>query len=441
MAPKSRRQTSTGQLRSHSRSTSSTRVGPNLQLTQREPSSSRHSEKSRKNGHPHTHDHNNKHISAAVRVTSNQRIRSREHVQHSHIQPGNANGGGKPKKGFTIASQGNDDEEDEEDEWVSTESGTTSPNCQPDCQSDGELDTRLVLERLQQMRIPSEQLKESTRPYDSRPHTPVMRAEPIFPAQRSVNTSTDSNVQPQWATDEATSHLQRAFSSETMRESNSQFNLAPSPSSRQNPKSMGNKRHSRPPSMHSVNSRYDPNLRPHPLIRGNSFGTISHVPKPTPLAPLTVIPDTADSTTTSGQGIPTAEEDIPASPSSMATTSPHPELSKRRTSVSSVHSVSTLPGSSIKDASRGPHDRARLLSLNPSNSAAFSSLTHLPAVTRPPSPQTIAFFPPTNPHANIEGIHPLLPSPYMSNHMTVLARRTPLRESYDRVIRAKLSAR
>jgi hypothetical protein len=111
-------------------------------------------------------------------------------------------------------------------------------------------------------------------------------------------------------------------------------------------------------------------------------------------------------------------------------------------SISSARSVSTVPVFHSKDTYRGMHERTRTLSAIPtsSSSAALSSLTHLPTVTRPPSPQPVVFFPPHNPHANIDGIHPLLPSPYMSNHMTVLMRRTPLKESYDRVMRAKVAA-
>ena len=37
----------------------------------------------------------------------------------------------------------------------------------------------------------------------------------------------------------------------------------------------------------------------------------------------------------------------------------------------------------------------------------------------------------------MEAIHPLLPPPYLSAHLTVLAYRNPIAESYDRVIRAK----
>jgi hypothetical protein len=53
----------------------------------------------------------------------------------------------------------------------------------------------------------------------------------------------------------------------------------------------------------------------------------------------------------------------------------------------------------------------------------------------------IAFFPPANPHVRVDDIHPLLPPPYVTNHLTVLARRTPIRDAFDRVVRARQTAR
>lgn len=74
--------------------------------------------------------------------------------------------------------------------------------------------------------------------------------------------------------------------------------------------------------------------------------------------------------------------------------------------------------------------------------SARAALAGLPGGTaRPASPPTVAFFPPVNPHAHVEAIHPLLPGPYLHNHLTVLARRTPIRESFDRVVRAKNAVR
>jgi hypothetical protein len=41
----------------------------------------------------------------------------------------------------------------------------------------------------------------------------------------------------------------------------------------------------------------------------------------------------------------------------------------------------------------------------------------------------------------VEMIHPLLPGPYLNNHLTVLARRNPIKESFDRVIQARQAQR
>ncbi|KAJ8472318.1 hypothetical protein ONZ45_g16690 [Pleurotus djamor] len=68
---------------------------------------------------------------------------------------------------------------------------------------------------------------------------------------------------------------------------------------------------------------------------------------------------------------------------------------------------------------------------------AISSLAQIPAITRPTTPQKVAFFPRVNPYQDPEKRHPLLPPLYLQPHMTVLAKRNPLRESYERVVAAK----
>lgn len=106
--------------------------------------------------------------------------------------------------------------------------------------------------------------------------------------------------------------------------------------------------------------------------------------------------------------------------------------------------------------------------LSSPSSTAISSLAHIP--TRPPSPYApfpshlphlpystyaaysayasatptptntstlVSFFPPSNPLLSLESIHPLLPSPFLGNHLTLLTKRAPLRESLDRVRTAK----
>jgi hypothetical protein len=194
----------------------------------------------------------------------------------------------------------------------------------------------------------------------------------------------------------------------------------------------GTPKRTRPPSMHSVSSKHDV-LRPHPLIRGQSFGL--------PIAPLAT---TSDVSAQISSTPPPANIDIHSSLSTSPTTtisgSPSSlhHMPSRRTSISSARSVATLP------APRQPKDRTRTVSMlsTSSSSAAISSLAHIPA-TRPPSPQrlSVIFPPPSHPQFHTAGVHSLLPPPYLSNHLATLAHRTPLRESYDRISRAKLEAR
>ena len=84
------------------------------------------------------------------------------------------------------------------------------------------------------------------------------------------------------------------------------------------------------------------------------------------------------------------------------------------------------------------------LGLRAGSTSARAALAGLPRATaRPasPPPPTVVFFPPVNPHSNMEAIQPLLPTPYLHNHLTVLARQTLIRESFDRVVRAKNAVR
>ena len=422
MAPR-HRQVQTGQIRSHSRSTSATRLGPNLQITHKD-QHAKHLDKSRKNDvrfislnlrcnltHPCSKYHS-KAPPGIQRVGGDQRV-----------IPSKQNGNAKSKPGFTLSNQG----DDEDDEWVSTESGAASPD-----HSDHEASTGGLQERLQHIHLPAGP------PEYQQPETPRLsqafenRVEPLRYFVASPPTSPppiESHIQYPRAQREPPPFWRDA-SSETMKEPLPFPDLPPS---RRNtkPPSSSSKRRSRPPSMHSSSTRTEPALRPHHL---------SYIPKQGPLAPLTVIPDGATVDPISpGQAYHEVDE-ITSSPSSLGAADA--AALKRRSSISSARSVSTAPVFCTKETPRPIHERTRTLSTIPtsSSSAALSSLTHLPAVTRPPSPQPVLFFPRQNPHANVDNIHPLLPSPYMSNHMTVLARRTPLRESYDRVTRAKLAA-
>lgn len=213
-------------------------------------------------------------------------------------------------------------------------------------------------------------------------------------------------------------------------------------------------RRSRPPSTYSQ-SGSGPNpakdLRPHPLIRGLSTGAVNPGRGGT-LAPLTVQTGTAPpQLSTSPASSINHDHTMTISPTSTTGSvpaswneGPAAYLQDRRASVSSARSIHTLPGLYPSKEAPSFFERARTISLltGSGSSAALSALSHLPvSVTRPPSPQPqhqVYFFPPVNPHANVEAIHPLLPAaPYLGNHLTVLARRNPLRESWERVVRAR----
>ncbi|TFK44536.1 hypothetical protein BDQ12DRAFT_730582 [Crucibulum laeve] len=451
MPPKAHRGSS-GQLRSHSRSSSSTKLGTNLQFTQKDLPPPKHAEKGKKNGY--TYEAHPKPAPAFARVNSSQRVHSREQMQVLPVKraPAPKSGGGKGKAGFTIASPG--DEEDE-DEWVSSESGAATPS-----HNESDSDTASEGDAIH-LQLNHNLVTPQTAQPDYRVETPLPRVDTARPSQFDAAALSAGLSAAQYETRGPTlpalpppPPLPRPVShpdeervtpsrSETspMKDTHSEPPTHPHHSPR-----LPNKRYSvtRPPSTHSTTSRAE-HLRPHPLIRGQSYGQIG---KPAPLAPLTVIPQAAPpQISTSPPSSIHSNNQLSTSPSSMRTSLASPDIPSsaqdRRMSFSSARSVNTIPVHSTL-LREGPknQDRQRTIStMSSSSSAALSSLAHLPSVTRPPSPQTISFFPPVNPHLNIEGIHPLLPPPYLNNHLTVLARRTPIRESFDRVIRAKQAAR
>ena len=414
--PKPSKGTGGAHIRSHSRSSSSTKLGANLQFTQKDPPPQKHIDKSSKKPD-------------FARHSSNQRLPlAAQQLQ----KPAN----GKYKPGFVLSSpSGHEDE----DGWISSESGAATPNHQdPSLETDEDLHpavthpdifTQPTLTRVDTVR--SFNIEPPRRDHSTpRPGTPP---QPLAPPQ----------------------YQQPMIHPVQLSESESSSTTAP------NRHSPIPKRYSRPPSTHSGSSRMENPLRPHPLIRGQSYGQVNAVlPKPAPLTPLTfTIPNAVSHSSPTKPGYPEIgsssngyQHPLSSSPTSMKTSSPTlPDFSPshRRTSFSSTGSINTIPIHSPSIPTQTPlsasayrtHDRTRTLS---SSSAALSSLTLLPFVlsqTRPPSPNLhpVSFFPPAYPqHVNtMEGIHPLLPAPYLNNHLTVLVRRTPIRESFDRVARAR----
>jgi hypothetical protein len=417
--PKPSKGTSGVHNRSHSRSSSTSKLGANLQFTQKDLPPQKHTDKSSKKPH----------VAEFVRPNNNQRLHLAAQLLH---KPAN----GKSKPGFTISSpSGHEDD----DEWISSESGAATPNHHkssletdeglPPAATNSDVFTQHTLTRVDTARSFN---FEPPRPDHStpRPDTP---SQPFAPSQ-----------------------YQPMIHSTQLSETECSTTTAPS---RHSPIP---KHYSRPPSTYSSSSRTEHPLRPHPLIRGQSYGQVNAVlPKPVPLAPLTFIPNAAMSHSSptkagypeigsSSNGHQHQQHHLSSSPTSLSPTLPDTSSSHRRTSFSSTGSINTIPIHSSSIPSQTPasvyrtHDHTRTLSTISSSSAAHSSLTQLPHVlsqTRPPSPNfhTVTFFPPVNPqHVNaMEEIHPLLPAPYLSNHLTVLVRRTPIRESFDRVMRAR----
>ncbi|KAL0581820.1 hypothetical protein V5O48_000188 [Marasmius crinis-equi] len=460
MAPKSGHRAG---LRSTSRTSSATKINTNLQLTQKEPFP-KHAERPKmKNGHD-VHGR----PGASSRVPSKDQIAPP--AKRQPLPPAS-----RSKATFTLVGSTDDGDEDE---WVSSESGVTTPNPVNSSGSEDELDTVAAgatpvedRRNLFHERVPQSFKKAETNGR-ARAETPVPRVDTLrssgFDSHTAAQSSTSQNphhhhppspavqsraVVPPTSTTPANipiNPVTLAEQPEKFRTGSmvpaSQFEsssldtrpVVPRPSTKRQAST-------RPPSTYSVSSKLDhAALRPHPLIRGQSFGQPSTPTRTAPLAPLT----TSDAASIAHSSSPPYESSLKSSTSpstiSASPTSPYPHsantLHPRRTSVSSARSVATLPvPTPVREPPKSSRDRNRTLSTisQSASSAAISSLAHLPTVTRPPTPQMISFFPPINTLHTVEGIHPLLPPPYLTNHLTVLAHRTPLRESYDRVIKAK----
>ncbi|KIJ67864.1 hypothetical protein HYDPIDRAFT_25329 [Hydnomerulius pinastri MD-312] len=442
MAPKARA-SATGLPRTHSRSSSggSSKAALNLHFTQKDPAPPKQPEKPKKNGY--AHDSHSRNTSPYPRVNSTARAASREQLQAQGQRyappPNQRQQGGKAKAGFTLSSPSVDDDDD----WVSSESGAATPSSvdSDTGRSQTPVDQRKALpaaaaptdESVYRAETPRAQPQSLSRVPTIRPPEPPAKTPFAVSASRAPQ---PSQVAPPVTQAEQTLQSELLFTEPRVMETRSE-NTSPVHRGHHH---RSHKRQSvtRPPSTHSVTSRSEAPLRPHPLIRGQSFGqNMPMTPRMVPLAPLTV---TSEASPVSSP-ILEPHERLSTSPSSVRTTYAQPG-SNRRTSVSSVRSVATLPSQAQlqpKQFSRA-HDRNRTLSSMSSNSStsvqALSSLAHLPT-TRPSTPQYTSHFPPASFSVNLEAVHPQLPPPYLSAHMSILTHRSPLKESYDRVVAAR----
>ena len=195
----------------------------------------------------------------------------------------------------------------------------------------------------------------------------------------------------------------------------------------------------------SSHGEYNVDMPPHPLIRGQSFQLSL---KPKPLAPLQVNPEaiqaqiTTSPTSTRGGYSSTSPTSMFHSMTLQTPTSVDPDnRPSRKSSISSLHSVATLPVPSPSRfvGMRSKADRTRTLSTisNSSSSAALTSLNALPTMSRPGTPPLVVHFPIENRRDASDGIHQLLPPPIRSAHLMFVARNNSLKESFERVTRAR----
>lgn len=385
--------------------------------------------------------------------------------------------------GFTISSPS----EGDDDEWVSSESGAATPSHDSDVE---EVAATPVDKRKPQLPLVPSQANGVIRDEFSTPRaeTPSLpRVETVRPNQGSLSgplpprdtmpppptqvivTHPTPQPQPPRAAAPVQQQTQRILQ-EGHPTSQSPPSLPPPAKARsethspprRSPDALKRQSMTRPPSTNSITGSSAHSLRPHPLIRAHSagHGALLRPAKPAPLAPLTTVPT---------EPIPAQMSTSSASPTSLRAASPtlsiqtngvSPVISQpsplgseaskqlRRTSTSSRSSAATLPALPLQaSATHGHigratnHDRQRTLSTS-STFGAYSNLSSLamrptPSPPKTPVPHVTVFFPPNEQTAQWESVHNLLPPPYLSAHLTMLAYRNPLAESYHRVMRAK----
>ena len=396
--------------------------------------------------------------------------------------------GGRPKAGFTIAESTVGSDED--DEWVSSESGAATPMGDasgdegPGKKTPQEVSPAtpvdLVGQRVKGQNpalVPGTTPRaEATQP-QPRPRVQTNGFVPTRPTHTAVPSTrlSDLSEHPQYPQQEWDPYRQQSKSIHPQPDAVQQV---PLPKSRQPPTPshildqivtsnplvrtpetspvVGGARTepatpTSPRSEHYSTGRVRPSstrsliadhtLRPHPLIRGQSFGH-GH------LAPLKVSSDAAQAQLSSspppGRSASTSPPSVRTIHTSVQSASPGRQFSSsifRRPSTSSSHSAATLPVQP-----RTPVERARTMSTlsAASSSAALSSLSHLPtrgAAATPQNTPLVVHFPPQSVHTHPETVHALLPPPYVTQHLTLLQWRSPFCESHERVARARESQR
>lgn len=377
----------------------------------------------------------------------------------------------KAKVDFTISSN-SDDEED--GEWVSSSSGPVTPSNlssdEEDSLSPVEPPTPVENSRFAQAALngnvnetvstPRAGIPPATflSPHAELSATPPARSPPI--AQVPAETRPPKTEQPSRVRDHNIVEVQTMPKKQPpVKQVRSEASSPPSP-----PQYRSNRQSStRPPSLYSINTKSEAALRPHPLIRGQSFGVGTPTSaKPAPLAPLTTMP----AKDTAGFGYLSSSPPILSPGLSHRSVSPARSLKasltthgeypseartqlRRQSTSSQVSTVAAIsrPSTPTTTTARVSHDRQRTMSTL-STSSSLSALTSLHPQLHGKQPARSSIsgytsqFPPLEESGETsETIHMLLPPPYLTAHWTVLAHRSPIRESYDRVVRAKRQQR
>lgn len=401
-------------------------------------------------------------------LNAKSRVQSTDHIHHIQQKRAQPTSKQPLKADFTLTgSAGTDD-----DEWVSSESGAATP---VDDSDDSEerggtpVERRKVgpadhvaaatpraepaLKRVETALKRVETARPTIQQFEQAPAPLAPIARPSVQQFEETSVTHDQIAQPSVQQVEQTSapriHTAPASSLELLGASPVRETRSAAPSPPRELRHPSTKRHSL---IHQAPAGSDARFEmpPHPLIRrGQSYHGVL---KPSPLAPLTVNSEAAQAqisssppSARSGRATPSPTHMLtPASLHSSSQTSTGSRQSLRRTSISSAHSVATMPVSSQSAralGSRTPRgDRTRTLSTISvsSSSAALSSLNALPAMSRPGTPPLTSHFPVDNPNNhNSDGLHALLPPPYVAAHLTVLAYHNPLRECYNRVMSAR----
>ncbi|KAH9938924.1 hypothetical protein B0H21DRAFT_757532 [Amylocystis lapponica] len=456
MAPKAHRTASGGLTRTHSRTSSggASKLGLNLQITQKDIPPPRIPDKSKKNVHAHHEPAARTTSPYPPRVNSGIRVQSREHIQpalnrRAPAPSTNARANAaKQRVDFTISSPS----EGDDDEWISSESGAATPCASVDSDAE-EIKTPVEPSKPLTARVASHlnglNGQDVQTPRAEPPSLPrIDTARPALPpAARDFVQEPPPQIERHDQRRPRTDPPPQPMPPITKAHSETHSPPRKSPDLTSTRQSM-----TRPPSTHSITSRSDAvPLRPHPLIRGHSYGHgAPFTPKPAHLAPLAVV--SSDAAEAQMSMTPSPSSVRASSPTSIKTVSTSPNTSPqssqahkqlRRTSTSSARSTATLPAPPTPGhahLSKSNHDRQRTLSTISASSSSFAALSNLALRSTPSPPRTpvqITSHFPTIEQGTLESIHPLLPPPYLNAHLTVLAYRNPIAESFDRVSRAK----